>query len=174
MLDLSIRLALAAGGAAVVLAGAAWFAQHERGIGDTRGAARVQAAWDKASGIQAAQAIKDLEASAAETKRRLTAQKEITDATTAQLAKARTDLGAARAAGQRVLDAQRAYIAAALGGASLDPTAAGIGATAGSALDVLAELRGGADNAAGELAAALDAAYLAGRTCERSYASLTP
>lgn len=174
MVDIGLRPGLWVGLGAVLLAGAAWLVQHERAVGDARGAARVQQAWDAERMRAQAQAINEAAANAAETERRLSAQREVIHDTTAQLDRARADADAARAAGQRLRDAQRAYIAAALGAASLDPAVAGAGPTASAAIDVLAELRGRADDTAGELAAALDAAHAAGRACERAYDALSP
>lgn len=174
MPDIGLRAGLWVGLSAVLLAGAAWLVQHERAVGDARGAGRVQRAWDAERMRAQSQAIRDQAANAAETERRLAAHAEVIHDTTAQLDRARADLGAARAAGQRLRDAERAYIAAALGAASLDPAAAGAGPTAAAALDVLAELRGRADGTAGDLAEALDAAHAAGRACERAYDALSP
>lgn len=172
MLDTGLRAGLWVGLGTVLLAGLLWLVQHERAVGDARGADRVQQAWDAERIQLQAQAINDAAANAAETERRLSAQQEVIRETTAQLDRARADADAARAARQRLLDAQRAYIAAALGGASLDPSAAGSGPTAAAAIDVLADLRGRADDTAGELAAALDAAHAAGIACERAYDTL--
>lgn len=154
------------------MAGLLWLVQHERAVGDARGADRVQQAWDAERMRAQAQAINDAAANAAETERRLSVQNEVIRETTAQLDRARADADAARAAGQRLRDAQRAYIAAALSGAALDPSAARAGPSAATALDVLADLRGRADDTAGELAAALDAAHAAGIACERAYNAL--
>lgn len=56
--------------------------------------------------------------------------------------------------------------------AAANSCAAAAGETTGAAVDLLAELFSRADEAAGELAQALDLAHAAGRTCERAADSL--
>lgn len=79
------------------------------------------------------------------------------------------DRRAADAAHLRVLDAARA---AAAGAAGPDPGAEPTCAPALGALAVCTDVLGRADEAAGELAAALDQSRIAGFACERSYDSL--
>lgn len=97
-------------------------------------------------------------------------QQEITRV--AALAKARIsdDRRAADAAHQRLLDDARAAAARAAGP---DPAAEPTCAPARAALAVCTDVLGRADEAAGELAAALDQSRIAGAACERSYDSLT-
>lgn len=57
--------------------------------------------------------------------------------------------------------------------AAANSCAAAAGETTGAAVDLLAELFSRADEAAGELAQALDLANAAGRTCERAADALT-
>jgi hypothetical protein len=170
MIDLALRATMAAAGATLILAGVAWFAHHER----TVGAGRVQAAWDAQTVSQQRQALADQAANDTETRRRQAAQRKALDDQTAQLLRVRADADALRAAGQRLREQQSRYIAAALGAAGLDPAAGQLGAPAAAALDVLADLRGRADDTAADLAQALDAAHVAGIACERSYDALTP
>ena len=84
---------------------------------------------------------------------------------------ARRDAVGARAAADG-LRADLAHYRAAARAAS-HPCAAAAGPPASDALDLLADLLTGADEAAGELAAAADLAHAAGLTCERSYDALT-
>jgi len=89
------------------------------------------------------------------------------DASTARAALARSE----RAAGG-LRDDRAAYLARsgeACSGASAGPG----GAPACQADRVLDELFGQADSFAGSMAAAFEGSYTAGRTCERSYDSLT-
>ncbi len=79
------------------------------------------------------------------------------------------DRRAADAAHQRLLDAARASAA---GAAGPDPGAEPACAAASGALAVCTDVLGRADEAAGELAAALDQSRIAGFACERSYQSL--
>lgn len=108
-----------------------------------------------------------------EEQRRTAAMQEIADATQASLAAVRADAVRARAAADRLRNAATAYAAAHCGGASPDTAAApGSASAAGPGL-VLADLFGRADDRAGELAAAFDAAHAAGVACERAYDTLT-
>lgn len=89
-------------------------------------------------------------------------------------AKTRTDAAVRDAAGARhERDRMRHTLAAyraARAAPDTGPTAPS--ETTPPAVDVLADLFGGADDAAGELAAALDLAHAAGITCERSFDAL--
>ncbi|ARU06130.1 hypothetical protein CCO03_16925 [Comamonas serinivorans] len=84
---------------------------------------------------------------------------------------ARRDAIGARAAADGLRADLARYRAAAR--ATQDPCAAAAGPPASDALDLLADLLTGADEAAGELAAAADLAHAAGFTCERAYDALT-
>ena len=88
-----------------------------------------------------------------------------------QIDTARADAAAARAAA----DGLRADLARYRNSAraASHPCAAAAGPPASDALDLLADLLTGADEAAGELAAAADLAHAAGLTCERAYDTLT-
>jgi hypothetical protein len=134
----------------------------------------VQGRWDAQTVRQQRAAIQAQAAAAAETQRRLGAQKEIINATSAQLDRAQADADAAGRAGQRLRADLAAYIATHRGGATSSAAAASAGASTGDALDVLAQLFSGADDTAGELAQAADRARVAGLACERSYDALTP
>lgn len=94
----------------------------------------------------------------------------------AEDANTRTDAAVRDAAGARhERDRMRHTLAAyrAAARAATDTGPASSSETTPPAVDVLADLFGGADDAAGELAAALDLAYTAGITCERSFDALT-
>lgn len=111
-----------------------------------------------------------LQASIAETERRLQAQDGVVQDAQAQLDQVRT----ARTAADRVairLRAQLAAVGKASAGAT-DPAAAGDCAAAEARAGVLAELLSRADDRAGSLAAVADAARIAGEACERSYDAL--
>jgi hypothetical protein len=79
------------------------------------------------------------------------------------------DRRAADAAHRSLLDAARSF--ATLPASPDSPAAAGGEAAAGPGL-LLANVLGGLDEAAGELAAALDQARIAGLACERAYAAI--
>ena len=83
---------------------------------------------------------------------------------------ARRDTERARAERDRLRTDLNGYRAAARAAAHSDTP--GAGETAATAVDVLADLFIGADEVAGELAAALDLAYAAGTTCERAAGAL--
>jgi len=119
----------------------------------------------------AVQALADVRESAyrsalIETTRRLTAQQEISYAAAASLAQARLDADAATVAAGRLRDAARAA------GRRACPAVAGASPAASAPAVVLAELYDWADGRAGELAAAVDAARIAGTACEQSYEAL--
>lgn len=89
----------------------------------------------------------------------------------ARINTARRDAAGARAAADSLRADLARYRAAAR--AATYPSAAAAGPAAGDALDLLADLFAGADEAAGELAAAADLARAAGLTCERAHDALT-
>lgn len=106
----------------------------------------------------------------AEDARRVDAMQEVQRVAALSRAHDQADHRAAAAVGERVRAEARAAAARA---AAADPSPADGGAPAAGPGLVLADLFGGADEAAGELAAALDAARTAGLACERSYDALT-
>lgn len=121
---------------------------------------------------QAAQAREaGLQASIAETERRLQAQHGVAKDAQDQLDRVRAD----RATADRVAARLRAKLATAgqAGGGAADPPAAGDCSAAEARARVLAELLSRADDRAGGLAAAADAARIAGEACERNYDALT-
>jgi hypothetical protein len=89
-----------------------------------------------------------------------------------QNAAATADAIAADAAGQRLHDSARA-LAGRASCPSGDPAVAERGASATRAAMVLSDLFQRADQRAGELAKAYDAARIAGQACEAAYDSLT-
>lgn len=137
------------------------------------GREEIRAEWARDRAAQAAAALKQAAANAAETERRLRAQKEITDAAERDLAAARRDADAADALAGR-LRTQLAARTAAVRGAAGDPAAAGQCAATLDALYLYADLFERADKAAGELARHADASRAAGLACERAFDSLTP
>lgn len=78
---------------------------------------------------------------------------------------ARRDLATAHLASSRLRDAGRVFANA----ACPDPAATGVREAAAAPATVLTDMLGGLDDAAGELAAALTEAHLAGLACERRY-----
>ncbi|MCQ0034202.1 DUF2514 family protein [Burkholderia glumae] len=114
-----------------------------------------------------ARQIDDLRAERDEYSRRLVAQEEIaTDA-----AKERDQARADAAAADGIADGLRKQVAELVADARRAGTAAGSSAT-GDALDLLADLFGRADEAAGELAKIADERGIAGKQCERNYDTL--
>jgi hypothetical protein len=136
------------------------------------GREEVRAEWARESAAQHAAALAESQRNAAETARRLKAQKEISDAHERDLAAARRDAAGAAAVAGRLRD-QLAARSAALRGAPGDPAAAGQCEAAIAASDLHANLFLEADARAGALARVADAARLAGLACERAYDSLT-
>lgn len=106
----------------------------------------------------------------AEEARRTEAMQEVQRVAALSRARDAADRRVSDATGERVRAAARA---AAAGASPADPSPADGGAPAAGPGLVLADLFGGADEAAGELAAALDAARTAGLACERAYDALT-
>lgn len=133
--------------------------------------AKASAAELASQQAQAAQAREvALQANITETQRRLRAQHGVTQDAQAQLDQVR----AARLAADRMAARLRAQLAAGHASAGADHPATAADCEAASARSrVLAELLGRADDRAGSLAAAADAARIAGQACERSYDALT-
>jgi len=104
-----------------------------------------------------------------ETTRRLTAQQEVTHAADLALASARADADAAALAAGRLRNAARNAASRACSATPASP-----GAAASAPAVVLADVLSSADARAGELAAAVDAARVAGIACERAYEALRP
>lgn len=164
-----------AGAVAVILLALALVAWDSARIkrAEKRGGDAVRAEWtaerERLKDAAIAQAVKN----AAETERRLQAQKEAQDAHDKELARLRTDTAAARGAAER-LRQQLALFTAGQRPTAGDPAPAGDGPPAAAALDLLAQLFSRADDEAGILAEFADAAAAAGRQCVRSYEALKP
>ena len=130
------------------------------------------AGYKRAQAEYTAAALREAQANAAETARRLKAQQENQRAQDAALARARADAARAAADADRVraqaADAAREW-SARLGDS---PTAEDLAAAA-AAIRVCTELRGRAVKRAELLAAYADAAREAGLKCEADYDSLT-
>lgn len=157
----AITLAIALG----ALALAAW---------DSARLKRAEAAgYKRAQAEYTAAALREAQANAAETARRLKAQQENQRAQDAALARARADAARAAADADRVraqaADAAREW-SARLGDS---PTAEDLAAAA-AAIRVCTELRGRAVKRAELLAAYADAARAAGLKCQADYDALTP
>ena len=152
-----------------LLVAKAGYDRHQRAIG----AAVVQSAWDAEKVALQQDLIVKQAADAAETERRLAAQRENIDETTAQLNRARADADAARAAGQRLRAQLANYVSSHENTGPSHSGFAGISEAAGSGVTLLADLFSEADATAGELAQALDQSRAAGLSCERAYESLT-
>lgn len=155
-------LIVAAGAAAVFAVGlsAGWAANGWR----LKGAiARIHAE-------HAAALARAVEAARQEDNRRANALLEVVNAATENLSRASRDRDAARAAADRLR--QHAQDLAARCRAPGDSAPAPGGPPAPAPGDLLAELLGRIDRAAGDLAAHADRAMSAGRACERAYDSL--
>ncbi|KVE34451.1 DUF2514 family protein [Burkholderia sp. BDU5] len=113
------------------------------------------------------QQIDDLTNERNEFRRRLAAQQEIATDAAKERDQARRDAAAADGAA----DGLRKQIAALVADYRSASASAGIPAT-GDALDLLADLFGRADEAAGELAKIADERGIAGQQCQRSYDAL--
>jgi hypothetical protein len=160
-------------GVLVLLAGLlgavyAWDA-HQQALGALKVEAQRQAE-NAARATVAASAAMDAQA---ETTRRFQAQQGIAHDAQLQTGRARADAASAARAADG-LRQQLAAFAAAGRGTCGDPGAAPGSPAASAPIDVLADLFRGPDDAAGELAAALDLSHAAGVACERSGDSLTP
>lgn len=164
----AVALAIALAGLAVARWDSSRLARAEK-----RGADVVQAKWARDREAQKDAALRQAAANAAETQRRLLAQKEAQDAYDKDLARVRADADAARAAASR-LSGELAAFTAAHRAAAGNSAAPGNGQAAATALDLLANLLSRADREAGELAEFADAAHAAGIQCQRAYEALTP
>jgi hypothetical protein len=161
---------------ALLALAAGWVVGKVEAYGDQRylqGAADKQAVWD-ADKLRVARQSQQLAAArAAETERRLGAQKEVMDAQAQELARMRLDLRSSADERERLRQQQSATVSAARGAIARCAAPGSDGPAAAAAIDLLAELRDRADDAAGELAAALDLAHTAGTACERLYGTVT-
>lgn len=126
--------------------------------------------YQRAVAEYAAQAEQAAADAAKETQRRLARQKENDDAHAKQLEKLALDATAATAAAGRLRGQVAALLAASR---TKHPATEPGGETTGSAVDLLAELLSESDSRTGELGAALDASYAAGRLCEAQYDALS-
>lgn len=128
--------------------------------------ARAQATAERAARQQEA-------AARVEETRRTARVQEALDAEHQSRQQALVDLRRADAAA-RVLRERAEQLAAAARCAAGDPAAAAGGAPATAPADLLADMLGRLDHAAGELARYADDARIAGQLCERTYRALTP
>ncbi|MGU4696718.1 DUF2514 domain-containing protein [Burkholderia cepacia] len=115
-----------------------------------------------------AKQIRELKAERDEYQRRTTAQQENANHAAKERDQARADAAAAASAA----DGLRKQVAVLVERAR-HPAAATGSPTAGDALDLLADVLGRADEAAGELAKIADERGIAGQQCERDYDALT-
>lgn len=121
---------------------------------------------------QVAERIQQAEATArAEERRRADKIQEAQDAAHKSRLAAESDARAARASADR-LRQRAAELAASC--SARDTAPAGPGQAASAPGDLLADMLGRIDQAAGELARHADEARIAGQLCERSYRALTP
>lgn len=131
----------------------------------------VQDAWTLETAQRTRTALAAALQAADETKRRLGEQKEANDEAQRLATRARSAAAGAATAAVGLRDA--AAGAAGRCGTSLATAPVAISAPASAPGLVLADVLGRADDTAGELAAALDLAYVAGRQCEREHDTLT-
>lgn len=142
--------------------------QSVRLANEQSGHAETKAQHAQAQAKQQEAARQATDAARAEEQRRTQAIQEIADDAQHKFDLARAD--AARARAER--DSLRSQLANFVAGhrqATGDSTASDAGPPGGSALNLLADLFTGADDAAGELAQALERSHAAGTACERAY-----
>lgn len=164
ILALAIAVALAAAAAALWL-------DHDRDAHETIGENRIIAKWKAEKAEQLVAAIKQSQANAAETQRRLTAQKEADDANAKELA--RYQKVAADAVAERDRLRSRADQLAALVRRGSSDTATGRERQdAGAAAGMLADLSGRTDAFAEVAGRYADALRRSNKQCERDYDAL--
>lgn len=144
-----------------VLAWGGWQRHQARSIERKHTQAVAEAAADREAKLQA---------DAAETARRLAAQKVITDDARKKVQTLATDAARARSAEQRLRDRLAALTS---NPGPADPSAADGGQAASQTTAVLADMLGRCGSRVRELAEYADAARTAGEACERAYESLT-
>jgi len=161
---------LAVGAVVVALYGAhAWDRHRAAAAARADGAAEVTARW-QAERVEAQRAaIAAEQAARGEEQRRVAAAGEIANAAQRQIDQAHADAVRARTESRGLRDAAARAAAACSGGGAEGAAAAESGASASGAGVVLADVLGRADDTAGELAAAFDAARAAGLACQRIY-----
>jgi len=152
-----------------VLTGVCWLG-HRAGV--KSGRAEIQQRWDAARAQEAAAAVAASEHARKVEQTRAADIERITHDAALQADAARADADRALAARDGLRKQLDAYVAASHRAAG-NPGAATGSPPAGDALDLLSDVLGRADERAGELAAAVDAARVAGQACERAYDSLT-
>ncbi len=154
--------------AALLAAAFAFFVHTER----TQGAAKVQAAWDRATAVSQAAASSARAAAEAESQRRIAAlQQGIQNANALQAQSSADAAGAADAAVR--LRQQLAAVTARGRATSRDTAAAGASPTADDPIGLLADVLSQADDRLQHLAQYADSARNAGLACEWAYDSLT-
>jgi hypothetical protein len=153
-------------GALAVLVLALWVAAYQRGARDT--AKDWQGKWADQQVLQAKALAAASGANRVEEQRRQTANNEAGQNARVQTTAAVADAVVADAAGQRLHDTAR-QLANSASCAASDSAVAERSAAATRAAMVLSELFQRADQRAGELAKAYDAARIAGLACEAAY-----
>jgi hypothetical protein len=160
---------------AVTLGLGFWAGYALRGVsaGAEMSQVRMAAAMGQANAT--AEAALRIEVNWRESERRVAKLQEALDVANRFIRHARADGLRARDAADGLHGAATAAagLCGAEGGAAVDTGAAPAGPTAPAAGVVLADVLRGADDAAGELAAALDESYAAGALCERAHDALT-
>jgi hypothetical protein len=150
-----------------------WAVHDARKEGDTAGAARVNALWNKANALAAETAASAAaEYRATEQRRADAARKEIDDAHTA-LARAHADARRADAAANGLRDAARAAAARRCAPAG-NPTTTPSGPPAADPGALLADVLELVERAGRDMAQEADRRGIAGLACERLFDSLTP
>jgi len=152
-----------------VLTGVCWLG-HRAGV--KSGRAEIQQRWDAARAQEAAAAVAASEHARKVEQTRAADIERITHDAALQADAARADADRALAARDGLRKQLDAYVAASHRTPG-DPAPAAGSAPTRDALDVLADLFSGPDEAAGILAKALDGSHDAGQACERVYDSLT-
>lgn len=169
----AVKAALYAAGAALVLALVGAGTQTVRLANERAAHASTKTTHAQTLRTLAELTTKAYQAARAEDARRNAELRKVSDDGQIQIDAARADAAAAARAAGGLRRQLAAYVAAVRGAAGAGgPAAADSGPAATEAVVVLADMFSSADARAGELAAAFDASYAAGSTCERSYDAL--
>jgi hypothetical protein len=168
--DAAIKLLVLVGLCAAAVFGYLWWEGVQEDEGDARGAARVQAQWDRQISEQKDAALAQANANAHETMRRLEHQQRNQHAQDELLARVRRTAAANAAAADGLRLQAAAYLdAAGCGRAAGDSAVECVRKAAARIGDVL----GSCAARHGELAAAADDARARGLKCEADYDALT-
>jgi Protein of unknown function (DUF2514) len=154
----------------VTLFGSGWWAYSE---GKKSGTADVRAQWDAANAISTEKAMRAQAAARTEEMRRTAELEGIANEAVKKAQESAAAASAAVGAGQRLRQRAEA-LAARCGGSGGHSALAGSGKAASAPGDLLYDVLGRLDEAAGQLAAAADQRGIAGQACVSAYEALKP